>query len=109
MRYLIRLLKFFQGFKLVNRCPNCEVSFSKNGEGGLETVVNEVDGKELFSEEISICIKCLESPTLLDKDQIKIGLQRRGFEEDDIKDSLDAVDKYLQGEISYAPWCKPPA
>jgi hypothetical protein len=109
MRYLIRLVEFFQGFKLVNRCPNCEVSFFKNGEGGLETVVNEVEGEELFSEEISICIKCLENPTLLDKEQIKMGLQKRGYEEDVIKKSLNAVDKFLRGEIPYAPWHEPPA
>lgn len=103
------VLKFFEGFNIHNRCPNCEGLFSENGEGGLKTMAyyEESNTEPSYEDEVTICLKCLENSEYLSKIRIADGLRRRGKDKDEIEQAMDAIDLYLKGELAYDTWNDP--
>ena len=100
---------FFEGLDIQNCCPNCEGLFLKNGEGGLQTMAYHEDGSSepSYSDEVTICVKCLENSEYLNKDKIADGLKRRGKDKDEIEQAMDAIDLYLKGGLAYDTWRDP--
>lgn len=101
--WISKIIDFIFNEPVWKRCPNCEGSFSKNGEGDLIIMTYFEDGSEepVSEDELTLCCKCLENKEYLNKEKIKKGLQERGMDEEYVDNSMDAIDRYLAGEISY--------
>ncbi|EKE24911.1 MAG: hypothetical protein ACD_5C00358G0002 [uncultured bacterium] len=107
--WIIEAIKaLFEG-DIVDRCPNCEGLFSKNGEGGLPTMsyYEEGSAEPSYEDEVTICLMCLENPGYLDKIRIADGLRRRGKDADEIDQAMDAIDLYSKGDLAYDTWDDP--
>ena len=103
MKITERIGEFFKGFFYENRCPNCNVSFFKNGEGGLTT--RTYVGDENYEESVSFCLKCLDAnPSVLNKEKILVELKKRKYGPEVIADITRCIDEYLCGKISHDVW-----
>lgn len=87
--------EFIECLGVYKRCPNCEKTFFKNGKGSLKTKLYILAGEEVDFEEILLCLECLKNYNSLDKERIKKGLEKRCKNEIEIKEAMEAIDKYL--------------
>ena len=105
-KQLKKFWEYLQGLRFENRCPNCNGSFFKKGEGGLIAAECEDQNGRACSMEINFCIECLEHPALLNTKTIEAALRRWDCDEDIVECSMLAVKKFLNGKITYSIWRK---
>lgn len=87
--------EFLEYLGVYKRCPNCEKTFFKNGKGRLKTKSYILAGEEVDFEELLLCLECLKNYNSLDKERIRKGLKKRCKNEIEIKEAMEAIDKYL--------------
>lgn len=96
--WIIEVLKTFLGVN--DYCPNCRGSFSKNGEGFIVIRHFKNDEGEVEKEGIGICLHCLNNDLI---DNVKIGesLRRMHVDDEVIKKSIRAINRWRFGEIKF--------
>lgn len=100
--YLKGFWEYLQGLSFKNRCPNCGSSFFEKGEGGLVAEEHEDKNGRICQMEINFCLECLEEPLTLNIKRIKNNLSRWNYDEEVVACSVIAVERFIEGEISYS-------